>query len=116
MIDTKQIIATKTKCRDCGGDMEIHLPDHLTCTKCGAECWDLFNGVYNEVPQTEEFNYIIARPWNEGDHTNLCYYTYGMSVFHGTVKDARNTREYINKRCDDGKVYSIYIVNPNPIE
>lgn len=64
----------------------------------------------------EEFNYIIARPWVEGE-SSLCTYTYGHAVFHGTIKDARSMRDFINGRCEPenkGK-YKIYKIESEPI-
>lgn len=63
----------------------------------------------------EEFNYIIARPWVEGE-SPLCTYAYGHEVFHGNIEDARSMRDFINGRCDKeerGK-YKIYKIELTP--
>lgn len=64
----------------------------------------------------EEFNYIIARPWKEGE-SPLCVYAYGKEVFHGSKKDARTMRDFINGRCDkeDMGKYKIYRIESEPI-
>lgn len=65
----------------------------------------------------EQFNFVIARPWVEGE-SSLCVYAYGTEVFHGTIEQARGHKNFINRRCEPenkGK-YKIYKINPTPIE
>jgi hypothetical protein len=61
-----------------------------------------------------QFNYVIARPWVEGE-PQLCVYAYGVQVFFGSIGYARDMRDFINKRSEE-KDYKIYTINPNPIE
>ena len=61
------------------------------------------------------FSYVIARPWDENDPTNLCIYAYGSEVQSGTMDSAKNLLEYVHMMSPD-KRYSIYRVNFEKIE
>lgn len=63
----------------------------------------------------EEFNYIIARPWVEGE-SQLCTYAYGHEVFFDDMEHAVEMRDFINGRCDkvDTGKYQIYKIELTP--
>jgi len=57
----------------------------------------------------EEFSYCIGRPWHPEDpNSSICTYAYGSTVFHGTVKDSENMRDFLQGRCESGEKYSVY--------
>jgi hypothetical protein len=56
-----------------------------------------------------EFSFCIGRPWHpENPHSSICTYTYGTTVFHGTMKDAKGMKKFIEGRCEDKQKYEIY--------
>jgi hypothetical protein len=63
--------------------------------------------------KTEKFNYVIARPWHpDGSSNSLCCYSYGSTVFHGTIEEAIRTRDFIRGRDDEHSgEYEIYEIN-----
>ena len=66
----------------------------------------------------EKFNYVIARPWySDGSSNSLCCYSYGSTVFHGTMEDAITTRDFIRSRADEhSDEYEIYKINDDFIK
>jgi hypothetical protein len=63
--------------------------------------------------EVKQFNYVIARPWHpNGPSTSLCCYSYGATVFYGTMDDAINTRDFIRSRAGEhSDEYEIYEIN-----
>lgn len=60
-----------------------------------------------ELPKEEEFSYCIGRPWYPDKlDSAICVYSYGSSVFHGTMENARGMRDFIEGREDEK--YGIY--------
>lgn len=56
----------------------------------------------------KEYNYIIARFWNDDDN-HLCEYSYfNSAVCHGTKKEAEEHAESISMAT--GKVYKPYYI------
>lgn len=67
-----------------------------------------------KVDTNTKFNYVIGKPWyNNSNQLNI--YAYGSEVFYGTMKDAKNTLEFINGRDDNGP-NKIYIISDDGIE
>lgn len=65
----------------------------------------------------EQFNYVIARRWDEEKNQLNCY-TFHTAVFYGDIEDAKNTLEFIKGRADEDKVdqYQIYKINDEPLK
>ena len=56
----------------------------------------------------EEFSYCIGKPWEpENPNSPIKTYAYGSTVFHGTLKEAKRMKKFIEGRAEDGK-YFIY--------
>ena len=56
----------------------------------------------------EEFSFCIGKPWYpEKPYSEIKTYAYGSPVFHGTLAEAKKTKEFIEKRAEDGE-YFIY--------
>lgn len=53
-----------------------------------------------------EFDYVIARPWDEDEPDHLCIYAYGTETHRGTAKDAQNLLDYVNRQGKN--TYAIY--------
>lgn len=65
---------------------------------------------------TEEFNYVIARPWYNESYNNLCIYRIQNSDLHfGTMKEAKEVLAYVQKQ-NMKKQYHIYKVSYERIE
>lgn len=76
----------KTKCKECGGNMIVHTPDHLECTSCNATAWDLVNGVHNEIQRLPNIpDWFIKKYCEVGGiaEVKLKYEDKGEEVFHG---------------------------------
>lgn len=59
----------------------------------------------------KEFNFVIARPWEDDEPENLCIYAYGCEVQRGTMKEARDMLKYVrSQKDDDSDQYEIYRV------
>ncbi len=59
----------------------------------------------------KEFNYVIARPWEEDEPDHLCIYAYGSEVQRGTMKEAKGMLKYVqSQKDDDSDQYAIYRV------
>lgn len=57
----------------------------------------------------EKFSYCIGKPWHPEDpNSTISTYSYGATVFSGTMEDAEGMRKFIEGRCDSGDKYSIY--------
>ncbi len=63
----------------------------------------------------EAFDYCVGAPWAEtdpelyadGDH-GVSVYAYGTQVHHGTMKEARNFRAYVNEQTGrDNYIYKL---------
>lgn len=63
----------------------------------------------------EEFSYVIARPWDETDPTNLCIYTFHHEIHNGTEQEARDFLNYVNRQ-DPDKKYRIYKITYTEIK
>ncbi len=50
--------------------------------------------------QSKKFMYGVGFYW-EGDSGSVGLYAYGSEVFHGTMEEARNFREYCQTRPDN---------------
>ncbi|GGA93102.1 hypothetical protein [Puia dinghuensis] len=50
----------------------------------------------------DEFNYVIAQPWGEESQT-LKVYTYGTTVFYGSLDQATALRDLIRENTGDDK-------------
>lgn len=61
-----------------------------------------------------KINYVIAKPWVEGQ-PQLCIYAYGTEVFFGTVKQAKEMRDFIRGREKDD-AYQVYPIDMNFIK
>jgi len=56
----------------------------------------------------EKFSYCIGKPWEpENPNSSIKAYAYGATVFHGTLKEAKRMKKFIEGRAEDGK-YFIY--------
>jgi hypothetical protein len=66
----------------------------------------------------EEFNFIIARPWYpNGPNNSLSSYAYGREVFHGTIKEAIEMRDFIRGRANEySDEYEIYPISNEPLK
>lgn len=64
----------------------------------------------------EQFNYVIARRWDEKE-TQLNCYTFHTTVFYGSIEDAKNTLEFIKGRADENKAeeFQIYKIDDEPL-
>jgi hypothetical protein len=60
------------------------------------------------MKKVEAHSFCIGRPWHPDGQPNnsICTYTYGVSVFHGTMAQAQATRSRIEELS--GKKYFIY--------
>jgi len=64
---------------------------------------------------SKEFNFVIARPWEESDPDNLCIYMYyGAEVHRGSMKSAKSYLSYANNNSKNK--YSIYKVKYKKVE
>lgn len=58
---------------------------------------------------SKKLNYVIGRYWYD-DSNNLCCYTLGSTVFHGTKEDADNMAKHITRRANNGETYKPYYI------
>lgn len=65
-----------------------------------------------KVKEEETFSYCIGRTWDEYPYipkSNICVYTYGGTVFHGTTQDAIKMKNFIeNMEENRGYYFHIY--------
>lgn len=69
------------------------------------------------------FKYVVGRPWDESDPTEISIYAYGSEIQSGTIEDARKMLGYVKAM---GKIekepksvidaYGIYVVGMTRIE
>jgi hypothetical protein len=65
---------------------------------------------------SEQFHYVIARPWEEGK-PELCIYTYGSQIHHGDMEDALWNKEHADFMSrEEGHKYDIYLVTFNKLD
>ena len=48
----------------------------------------------------EKFNFCVGRPWKEQPES-LCIYEYFGQVHYGTMTDAKNFLNYVNKKTNE---------------
>lgn len=66
----------------------------------------------------KEFHFAVGKPWIEKDpklysntdSNNICFYTYGHEIQWGTLKDAQQFKEYVERQT--GEKEYIYIITP----
>lgn len=69
------------------------------------------------MSKSKEFDYVIARPWEDEDPDHLCIYAYGGEVQRGTLADARSMLKYVRgQKDDDSDQYQIYRVTFDKIK
>lgn len=64
---------------------------------------------------TKNFAFVIAKPWDKSNSNNLCIYTYGAEIQHGSTKAANTLLEYVQRTSNDTE-YSIYKINFEKVE
>ena len=73
------------------------------------------------MSSAKKFSYVVARLWNTQNQQdkqgadNLCIYTYGSQIQHGTEEDAKHLLAYVNRQNPDEN-YSIYKVEFNKVD
>ncbi len=65
---------------------------------------------------SEEFDYVVARPWDDEDPNYLAIYTFGSQIQRGTIEEAKDFLNYVQRQGNKDEKYSIYKVNFEKID